>query len=115
MLHLVFQNKPTKVTFHEIINKAMAKLEGWKANCLSKAGITVLIRSHMEAVPAHTMLCFRLPKTVTTNLDRINKEFFWKKSNMAKGLALVAWDRVCMPKHKGGLGLRKMDAINKAF
>jgi len=34
---------------------------------------------------------------------------------MGKGLPLAAWDRVCMPKHKGRLGLRKMDTSNKAF
>jgi len=61
------------------------------------------------------MQCFQLPSAVTTQLDRINRDFLWKKSNTEKGLHLIAWDKICMPKVKGGLGLRKAKAINKAF
>jgi len=53
------------------------------------------------------MQCFQLPKAVTTQLDRINKDFLWKKTNTEKGLNLIAWDKVCMSKVKGGLELRK--------
>ena len=28
---------------------------------------------------------------------------------------MVAWDKICLPKSKGGLGIRKADAINQAF
>jgi len=28
---------------------------------------------------------------------------------------MIAWDKVCMPKVKGGLGLRKTTAVNQAF
>jgi len=52
---LVFQGLPSQSTFQELISKATAKLEGWKANCLSKAGKLVLIQSPLEALPAHTM------------------------------------------------------------
>ena len=48
-------------------------------------------------------------------MDRINREFLWKKNNMDKGLPLIAWDKICMPKSKGGIGLRKTEAVNTAF
>mgnify|MGYP007039596783 CR=1 FL=1 len=28
---------------------------------------------------------------------------------------MVSWDKICQPKKVGGLGLRKMEAINSAF
>jgi len=71
----VFQHRTNRNIFQGIINKATTKLEGWKSNCLSKVGPAVLIQSHLEALPAHTMQCFQLPKTVTLKLDRINREF----------------------------------------
>jgi len=97
------------------VDKAMTKLVGWKANCLSKAGRVVLIQSHLESLLAHTMQCFQLSSTISNNIDRVNRDFFWKKNNTDKGLPLVAWDKVCRPKKNGGLGLRKTAAVNQTF
>jgi len=72
----IFQQRINSNLFQGLINKAATKLDGWKANSLSKAGRTVLIQSHLEALPAHTMQCFELPKTVMNQLDSINRDFF---------------------------------------
>jgi len=112
----VLQKRPNSSTFQELLNKARTKLAGWKANMLSKAGRAVLIQSTLEALPAHTMQCFKLPVSTSAQLDCINREFFWKKTNNAnKGLPLVAWTKVCMPKTMGGLGLRRAQDVNLAF
>ena len=44
----IFQDRLSYSTFQEIINKTTIKLEGWKANYLSKAGRAILIQSHLE-------------------------------------------------------------------
>jgi len=41
--------------------------------------------------------------------------FFWKKSNIKKELPIVSWDKICHLKKYGGLGLRKIGAVNAAF
>jgi len=48
-------------------------------------------------------------------LHCINRDFLWKKDNTNKGLPLIVWDKVCMPKSQGGIGLRKTEDINMAF
>ena len=93
----------------------MIKLDGWKANCLSKAGRAVLIQSHLESLPTHTMQCFHIPKVITDQVHRLSREFFWKKNNIEKGMPLIAWDLVCRPKDRGRIGLRKTAAVNIAF
>ena len=84
-------------------------------NCLSKVGRTILIQLHPESLPAHTMQCLKLSQSTSKYLDECNTYFFWKKSNTERGLPLIAWDKICLPKSKGGLELHKADAINKAF
>jgi len=86
----VFQKRPNVTTFSELIEKAMNKLVGWKAKCLSKAGRIILIQSHLESLPAHTMQCFQLPAGVANNIDKINRQFLWKRFNTDTGLPLVA-------------------------
>jgi len=93
----------------------MTKLEGWKAKCFSKAGRTVLIQSHLESLPAHTMQCFSLPRKTTTGLNKIARGFFGKKSSTQHLIPTVSWDKSCRPKCHGGLGLQKAEATNKAF
>jgi len=111
----VFQGRPSPSTFQEMINKSAARLDRWKINSLSKAGRTVLIQSHLESLPAHTMQCFQLPRTTLCQLDNLLRTFFWKKSPSENGLPLIAWDKMCRPKSKGGLGLRNSEAVNSAF
>ena len=40
---LAFQGRPQASGFHDLVERTMSKLEGWRANCLSKAWRTVLI------------------------------------------------------------------------
>jgi len=61
------------------------------------------------------MQCFQLPQVTLDQLNRTHRQFFWKNSASDKGLPSVAWDKICLPKTKGGLGIRKAEAINQAF
>ena len=74
-----------------------------------------LIQANIESMPAHTMQCFQLPTGTTKQIDKISRTFFWQKSRDSSGLPMVAWDKICRPKKSGGLGLRKMEAVNSAF
>ena len=74
----------------------------------------VLTQSHMESLSAHTMQCFELPQGTSKYLDKCNRDFFQKKSDLEKGL-LIPQGKICLPKSKGGLGLPKTAAVNKAF
>jgi len=111
----LFQGRPSADLFLSLMSKAASKLDTWVSKCFSKAGRVVLIQSNLESLPTHTMQCYRLPSRITDHLDRINREFFWRTSSTAKGLPLVAWDKVCRPKQLGGLGIRKAAAVNTAF
>jgi len=86
----MFQRRPAADLFQNISTNATSKLDSWKAKCFSKAGRVVLIQSNLEALPSHTMQCYKLPGIVTDKLDQINRDFFWKNSNSDKVMPLVA-------------------------
>ena len=72
----IINEKVTKETFSYIIQKSKSQLAKWKANTLSQEGRTVLIKSNLSAQPIYQMQSFYLPKNITEELDRINKNFF---------------------------------------
>jgi len=111
----IFRGWPSNTIFQEIINKATTKLESWKVNYLSQAGGTVLIQSHLESLLVDTMQCFELHPIGSTYLDKFNWDSFRKNSNVEKDLPMIAWNKVYMPRSKGGMWLRKTNATNKAF
>jgi len=90
---LAFHGRPNASTFQELISRTLTKLERWKANCLLKAGSTVLIQSHLESLPTHTMQCFSLSQKTSSMLNNLAKDFFGKKVDTQKGLPLILWDR----------------------
>lgn len=50
------------------------------------------------------------------DLDRIYIKFLWTSNiglSEAKGIPLEAWDDVCRPQTKGGLGIRINEDVNK--
>ncbi|GKD36615.1 integrase, catalytic region, zinc finger, CCHC-type containing protein [Tanacetum coccineum] len=47
--------------------------------------------------------------------EQLMRGFLWCQGEMKKGKAKVAWDSVCMPKHEGGLGIRRIEDFNIAL
>ena len=61
------------------------------------------------------MQCNLLSSKVYSKLDKINCKFLWGNSSSCKKMHNVSWDMVTLPKHLGGLGIRKSLAQNKAI
>lgn len=47
--------------------------------------------------------------------DKIQRKFLWSRTEENKRLALNAWEKIYKPKMNGGLGIRSIRSMNKAF
>lgn len=56
-----------------------------------------------------------MPKIICVSLEKIQRDFLWRKGEDEGGMHLVAWERVCIPKDKGGAGLRRLKSMNKTL
>ncbi|CAN1786707.1 Putative ribonuclease H protein At1g65750 [Linum perenne] len=70
------------------------KLTGWKASSLSLVGRVTLAQSVLSAIPSFIMQTSVLPSHIYSEID--------KKA-------------ICIPKSKGGLGLRSARQLNQAY
>ena len=82
---------------------------------LFMAGRNVLIQASLAAVPSYVMQCNLLPGRILNGLDRLNRNFLWGSSEVAKKIHWVGWDKVIKSKEEGGLGLQSAKGKNIAL
>eukprot|EP01018_Ginkgo_biloba_P028128 Gb_09466 [translate_table: standard] len=61
------------------------------------------------------MSVFKMPASIRSKIEKIQKTFLWAGSEGKKRLPLMAWDKVCLGKKAGGIGLRNLKDMNKAL
>ena len=96
-------------------DKFRKRLASWKSQYISKAGRLTLIQSTLSSLPIYCLSLFRMPASICSRLEKIQREFLWSGGSLAKKTHLVNWKTVCSEKKKGGLGLRRFSILNKAL
>ncbi|KAJ8899794.1 hypothetical protein K2173_019494 [Erythroxylum novogranatense] len=105
----------SKTTYQDLTFTIRRRVDHWRPDRIALAGRSVLCQSILQSIPGYLLQCTALPKGVLDSLDRVRRSFLWGTIPVTKKLSLVAWDMVCQPKNRGGLGLRKLRNINTTF
>lgn len=96
--------------------KMQRRLAGWRGKLISRGGRLQLINSVLSVIPVYFMNCFRLPKWVLNQIDKIRRVFLWASSQSVQNpMSLVNWQMVCLPKCSGGLGITNLQLQNMAL
>ena len=74
-----------------------------------------LIQSVLTSIPIYLFSFFRVPKSVADKLVRLQRRFLWGGGPDQNKIAWVSWKSVCLPKDKGGLGLKDITSFNTAL
>jgi hypothetical protein len=61
------------------------------------------------------MSVFPAPKGILQKIRTIQRNFLWRGAEDKKKWAIVAWEKLCWPKRKGGLGLQDPQVTNDAY
>ncbi|KAB1225849.1 hypothetical protein CJ030_MR1G005226 [Morella rubra] len=68
------------------------------------------------ALPQYQMATLLLPKTWCEQMDMIFKSFWWGfHTQSSRHFTPIAWNKICLPKEWGGVGLRRLFDINQAL
>ena len=98
-----------------IKEKTQGRLEGWYLQHLSQGGKEVLLKSTAGGILVFPMACFKLPKTLISKLTSIISDYWWGMDSHKKKTHWVSWDKMCLPKHLGGMGFRDLECFNQAL
>ena len=72
---VVGRNK--KESLNYIRERVWNKFQGWKERLLSKAGKKVLLKAVVQAIPTFAMSCFKLPKGLIQDINRLIRKLWW--------------------------------------
>ena len=78
-------------------------------------GRITLINSVLTALPIYLLSFFRVPTKVVHKLVSIQRNFLWGGGSEVTKIAWVNWDTICLPKNKGGLGIKDLSKFNEAL
>ncbi|KAJ4777641.1 RNA-directed DNA polymerase (reverse transcriptase)-related family protein [Rhynchospora pubera] len=105
--------RPDRACFQLLIDRISKKLVCWQNSFLSRAGRLVIASSVLSSMPTFFMSSFLLPAWVIKQVDKLRRNFLWSKSCEGKqGIHLVSWERLCLPKSCGGMGMINLKLHN---
>ena len=107
--------RPKIYEFMPLVSKCERRL-GDLSSFLNQAGRLQLVNAIFSALSSFYMCSLMLPKGVIKQIDKFRKHCLWRGSDInAKIPPKAAWELVCVPKSKGGLGVIDIEKQNKAL
>jgi hypothetical protein len=107
--------KSRKKAFEYIKKKVWLRIQGWREKLLSKAGKEILVKAVAQAIPTYAMSCFELTKGLCEELNSMIGRWWWSQNDKDNKIHWLAWDKLTLPKSKGGLGFRDLYLFNLAM
>ncbi|KAL4199256.1 hypothetical protein AMTRI_Chr03g50260 [Amborella trichopoda] len=104
-----------KHLWDHLIEKFTWKFASWKGRFLSFGGRITLIRATLASIPIYYKSLFQIPISVIRKLEKLTRDFLWFGFDGPKKYYLIAWDKVCVPKQFGGLGIKILRTLNLAL
>jgi hypothetical protein len=102
--------------FLPLIDRVSPNLSGWQGKLLSIAARAILVKSCIHAMLAYAMGALLIPVGTLEAFDKRCRVFFWAgEDHVSGGQCKVAWDEVCKPFDKGGLGFASLKTRNKCL
>jgi len=108
-------NRLSKMEYRSLVDKITARITTWSTRNLSYAGRAALIQPVLMQIFTFCARILILPQGVIKQIMALCRNFLWGAASEYKKAPYVAWTEVCLPKANGGVGLKNLDAWNKAW
>ena len=92
------------------------RMIGWSEKYMSSGVKVVLIKAVAQAIPTYVMGIFKLPAGYCEEYMKMIRNFLWgDEPDHRKIHYWIAWEKMMLPKHMGGMGFRDMKLFNQAL
>jgi hypothetical protein len=108
-------NPRRRATWKPIVESMEKRLTTWSSRHLSFGGRITLINSVLTSLPLYFFSFYKAPRCVIQQLVRIQRNFLWGSGIENKKICWIKWDQICLPRDKGGLGVKNLELFNLAL
>ncbi|XP_073360244.1 uncharacterized protein [Aegilops tauschii subsp. strangulata] len=107
--------RPTVTDLMPLVASVERKLSS--AAVLDLGSKLMLVNSVITSLGIYAMCSIKIPPRVLEHLDKLRRYCLWAKSSDegTKAVSLAAWEMVCRPKNKGGLGVVDLKIQNQGL
>eukprot|EP00253_Pinus_taeda_P032481 PITA_32481 len=98
-----------------LLERLETRLTSWTRKSLNMASRLVLIKAVLQAMPLYLFSILAVPKLVLKEIKLIQRSFLWGSNGLRRKWALVKWEKACLPKNGGGVGLRDPSHSNEVM
>nr|XP_004237272.1 uncharacterized protein LOC101266714 [Solanum lycopersicum] len=103
------------IYFSEVVEKVIKRISGWQSKILNYGGKVTLVKHVLQAMPIHILAAMSPPKTTLMYIKREIAAFFWGVDKDGKKYHWASWNTLDYPTMEGGIGVRLLDDVCKAF
>ena len=111
----VFVGRSKTHVFGYLKERIWKRIQGWKERMLSRAGKEIMIKAVAQAIPTFAMGCFDLTKNMCDQISTMIGRFWWSQQEKENKIHWISWDKLTLPKCKGGLGFHDIHVFNLAM
>ena len=81
-----------KVDFQPLIDRAAARLSGWRGRNITQAGRMILTKTVLSSQPVYLLTALTATNEVLESVDKIRRRFLWAgDENLTSGKCKVNW------------------------
>ena len=106
--------RPRMVDFMPLVD-CMDRRMTTSSSFLNQGERLQFLNSALSSMPIFYLGSLLAPAGILKQLERIQRQCLWRKHRDEPSPSLAAWDLICRPKNKGGLGILNLGVKNMAL
>ncbi|XP_026399288.1 uncharacterized protein LOC113295154 [Papaver somniferum] len=107
------QGKMKSIHIWHLVEYMHLRLAAWSGKLLNFQARLTLVNHVLSSIPIYNLSIYKWPRKVFEACEKIIRNYLWSGSVEDKKCITLEWDNVCTSKDEGGLGIRKLEDVNK--
>ncbi|XP_026452010.1 uncharacterized protein LOC113352401 [Papaver somniferum] len=109
------QGKMKSIHIWYLVDYMHLRLASWSGKILNFQARLTLVNHVLSSIPIYNLSIYKWPRKVLEACEKIIRNYLWSGNAEERKCITLKWDNVYTSKEEGGLGIRKLEDVNKAL